>query len=86
MSPNRVPYAALAQAFSLIEATTKRLEITAILTAFLTLVIRRATAKPDKPIKEKKRVSSGHQDVLQCVYLCINRVRLELNLNCLIEA
>ncbi|KAG8756046.1 hypothetical protein FRC11_005566, partial [Ceratobasidium sp. 423] len=71
-----VPYAALAQAFSLIEATTKRLEITAILTAFLTLVIRRATAKPaDKAgSKDKQPTADGHQDVLQCVYLCINRL------------
>ncbi|CAE6502936.1 unnamed protein product [Rhizoctonia solani] len=71
-----VPYAALAQAFSLIEATTKRLEITAILTAFLTLVIRRATAKPTTKTqsKDKEPVTSGHQDVLQCVYLCINRL------------
>ncbi|CAE6423937.1 unnamed protein product [Rhizoctonia solani] len=71
-----VPYAALAQAFSLIEATTKRLEITAILTAFLTLVIRRATAKPAKTTgpKDKQPTTDGHQDVLQCVYLCINRL------------
>ncbi|CAE6443504.1 hypothetical protein ACGC1H_006104 [Rhizoctonia solani] len=71
-----VPYAALAQAFSLIEATTKRLEITAILTAFLTLVIRRATAKPAKTngSKDKQPATDGHQDVLQCVYLCINRL------------
>ncbi|CCO35623.1 DNA ligase 1 [Rhizoctonia solani AG-1 IB] len=71
-----VPYAALAQAFSLIEATTKRLEITAILTAFLTLVIRRATAKPTNMTesKGKEPSTSGYQDVLQCVYLCINRL------------
>ncbi|CAE6425861.1 unnamed protein product [Rhizoctonia solani] len=71
-----VPYAALAQAFSLIEATTKRLEITAILTAFLTLVIRRATAKPAKTTgpKDKQPAADGQQDVLQCVYLCINRL------------
>ncbi|KAJ1305103.1 hypothetical protein OPQ81_000142 [Rhizoctonia solani] len=71
-----VPYAALAQAFSLIEATTKRLEITAILTAFLTLVIRRATAKPAKTTgpKDKQPTTDGYQDVLQCVYLCINRL------------
>ncbi|KAF8350079.1 hypothetical protein F5887DRAFT_1223719 [Amanita rubescens] len=41
-----VPYAALAHAFSLIEATTKRLEKTAILTSFLLLVIQRS-AKGD---------------------------------------
>ncbi|CAE7227332.1 unnamed protein product [Rhizoctonia solani] len=71
-----VPYAALAQAFSLIEATTKRLEITAILTAFLTLVIRRATAKSANKAgpKDKQPATDGHQDVLQCVYLCINRL------------
>ncbi|KAF8754706.1 DNA ligase [Rhizoctonia solani] len=76
MEKRDVPYAALAQAFSLIEATTKRLEITAILTAFLTLVIRRATAKPTTKTqsKDKEPVTSGHQDVLQCVYLCINRL------------
>ncbi|KAG8770643.1 hypothetical protein FRC12_004146 [Ceratobasidium sp. 428] len=70
-----VPYAALAQAFSLIEATTKRLEITAILTAFLCLVIRRATAKPGHGAEAGKgKESTGYQDVLQCVYLCINRL------------
>lgn len=58
----RVPYAALAQAFSLIEATTKRLEKTALLTALFLLVIRR-TGKGDT------------QSLLQTVYLCINRVR-----------
>ncbi|CAE6458214.1 unnamed protein product [Rhizoctonia solani] len=59
-----VPYAALAQAFSLIEATTKRLEITAILTAFLTLVIRRATAKPEQTTgpKDKQLTTDGYQD------------------------
>ncbi|KAF5314030.1 hypothetical protein D9611_006793 [Ephemerocybe angulata] len=56
-----VPYAALAKAFSLIEGTTKRLEKTAILTAFLILVIERS-AKND------------HQGLLQAVYLCINRL------------
>jgi DNA ligase-1 len=72
---NRVPYAALAQAFSLIEATTKRLEITAILTAFLCLVIRRATAKSaGNTEKGTEKESTGYEDVLQCVYLCINRV------------
>ncbi|KAG9122124.1 hypothetical protein FRC07_001634, partial [Ceratobasidium sp. 392] len=70
-----VPYAALAQAFALIEATTKRLEITAILTAFLCLVIRRATAKPAHGAeKGKGKESTGYDDVLQCVYLCINRL------------
>ncbi|QRV78457.1 ATP-dependent DNA ligase [Ceratobasidium sp. AG-Ba] len=70
-----VPYAALAQAFALIESTTKRLEITAYLTAFLYLVIRRATAKPAGGAeKGKGKESTGYDDVLQCVYLCINRL------------
>ncbi|KZP31375.1 ATP-dependent DNA ligase [Athelia psychrophila] len=56
-----VPYAALAKVFSLIEATTKRLEKTALLTAFLTLVIQRS-AKDDT------------NSLLQAVYLCINRL------------
>nr|BAC76762.1 DNA ligase I [Coprinopsis cinerea] len=56
-----VPYAALAKTFSLIEATTKRLEKNAILTAFLLLVIQRS-AKDD------------HKSLLQAVYLCINRL------------
>lgn len=56
-----VPYAALATAFSLIESTTKRLEKTAILTAFLLLVIQRS--------------GEGDRDsLLQTVYLCINRL------------
>jgi hypothetical protein len=57
----RVPYAALAKAFSMIEATTKRLEKNAILTAFLLLVIERSGGK-------------DHMSLLQAVYLCINRV------------
>ncbi|PPQ80838.1 hypothetical protein CVT25_001963 [Psilocybe cyanescens] len=56
-----VPYAALSKAFSLIEATTKRLEKTTILTSFLLLVIQRS-AKND------------HTSLLQAVYLCINRL------------
>ncbi|KDR84973.1 hypothetical protein GALMADRAFT_233491 [Galerina marginata CBS 339.88] len=56
-----VPYAALTKAFSLIEATTKRLEKTAILTSFLLLVIQRS-AKND------------HKSLLQAIYLCINRL------------
>ncbi|GBE77969.1 DNA ligase 1 [Sparassis crispa] len=56
-----VPYAALAKVFSLIEATTKRLEKTALLTAFLYLVIWRS-AKKDT------------DSLLQAVYLCINRL------------
>lgn len=56
-----VLYAALTKAFSLIEATTKRLEKTAILTSFLLLVIQRS-AKAD------------HNSLLQAVYLCINRL------------
>ncbi|TFK30426.1 DNA ligase I [Coprinopsis marcescibilis] len=56
-----VPYAALAKTFSLIEATTKRLEKTAILTAFLLLVIQRST-------------NDDSNSLLQAVYLCINRL------------
>jgi hypothetical protein len=56
-----VPYAALAHVFSLIEATTKRIEKTSLLTAFLLLVIQRS-AKGDT------------KSLLQAVYLCINRV------------
>jgi hypothetical protein len=48
--------------FGLIEATTKRLEKTALLTAFLLLVIRRSAA-------------GDAASLLQSVYLCINRVR-----------
>lgn len=58
----RVPYAALTKTFSLIEATTKRLEKTALLTSFLLLVIQRSSKKDSKAL-------------LQAVYLCINRVR-----------
>lgn len=59
----RVPYAALAKVFALIEATTKRLEKTALLTSFLLLVIQRS--------------APGDTDsLLQTVYLCINRVCL----------
>ena len=58
----RVPYAALAKVFALIEATTKRLEKTALLTSFLLLVIRRSGPGDFQPL-------------LQAVYLCINRVR-----------
>ena len=56
-----MPYAALTKTFSHIEKTTKRIEKTSILTAFLLLVIQR----------------SGEDDstsLLQSVYLCINRV------------
>ncbi|KAI0335234.1 ATP-dependent DNA ligase [Cubamyces sp. BRFM 1775] len=56
-----VPYAALAKVFSLIEATTKRLEKTSLLTSFLLLVIRR-------------RAKGDTQSLLQAVYLCINRL------------
>ncbi|KAH9858176.1 ATP-dependent DNA ligase [Lenzites betulinus] len=56
-----VPYAALAKVFALIEATTKRLEKTALLTSFLLLVIRR-------------RADGDTQSLLQAVYLCINRL------------
>lgn len=57
-----VPYAALAHTFSLIEATTKRIEKTALLTSFLLLVIQRS-AEDDT------------RSLLESVYLCINRVR-----------
>jgi hypothetical protein len=56
-----VPYSALTKAFSLIEGTTKRLEKTSILTAFLLLVIQRS--------------GKGSDSLLQSVYLCINKVR-----------
>ncbi|KAI0726163.1 ATP-dependent DNA ligase [Fomitopsis betulina] len=56
-----VPYAALAKVFSLIEATTKRLEKTSLLTAFFLLVIQRSTDGDTKSL-------------LQAVYLCINRL------------
>ncbi|KAI0651890.1 ATP-dependent DNA ligase [Trametes meyenii] len=56
-----VPYAALAKVFSLIEATTKRIEKTALLTSFLLLVIRR-------------RAKGDTHSLLQAVYLCINRL------------
>ncbi|KAL0951217.1 hypothetical protein HGRIS_007939 [Hohenbuehelia grisea] len=56
-----VPYGALTKTFALIEATTKRLEKTAILTAFLLLVIQRSSPDDSKSL-------------LQAVYLCINRL------------
>ncbi|OCB86086.1 DNA ligase I [Sanghuangporus baumii] len=56
-----VPYAALAKAFSLIEATTKRIEKTTLLTALLLLVIRRSAP-------------GDYKSLLQTVYLCINRL------------
>ncbi|KAG6336672.1 hypothetical protein ID866_2419 [Astraeus odoratus] len=60
-----VPYASLAKTFSLIEATTKRLEKTSLLTSFFLLVIQRsAKGDPDT--------------LLQAVYLCINRVKVPL--------
>ena len=65
LTSRSVPYAALTKTFSLIEATTKRLEKTAILTSFLLLVIQRS-AKTD------------HKPLLQTVYLCINRVCLHI--------
>ncbi|KDQ63563.1 hypothetical protein JAAARDRAFT_169520 [Jaapia argillacea MUCL 33604] len=56
-----VPYAALAKTFALIEATTKRLEKTSLLTSFLLLVIRRSA-------------NGDTASLLQSVYLCINRL------------
>ncbi|KAK7064244.1 DNA ligase [Favolaschia claudopus] len=56
-----VPYAALTKTFALIEATTKRLEKTALLTSFLYLVIQRSA-------------DGDYKSLLQAVYLCINRL------------
>ncbi|KAJ7932414.1 ATP-dependent DNA ligase [Mycena leptocephala] len=56
-----VPYAALTKTFALIEATTKRLEKTALLTSFLYLVIQR-------------NADGDSKSLLQAVYLCINRL------------
>ncbi|KAF8560339.1 ATP-dependent DNA ligase [Imleria badia] len=56
-----VPYAALTKTFTLIEATTKRLEKTSLLTSFFLLVMRRS-AKGDT------------LSLLQAVYLCINKL------------
>lgn len=56
-----MPYTALAKVFSLIEATTKRIEKTSLLTSFLLLVIQR-------------RAQGDTNSLLQAVYLCINRV------------
>ncbi|KAJ3750439.1 hypothetical protein DFH05DRAFT_78706 [Lentinula detonsa] len=56
-----IPYAALTKTFSMIEATTKRLEKNAILTSFLLLVIQRSSKKDSTAL-------------LQAVYLCINRL------------
>lgn len=58
-----MPYAALVSTFEKIEATTKRLEILAILTQFLLVVARRDTATDTKG-----------SNLLKTVYLCINRV------------
>ncbi|KAI6129177.1 DNA ligase I [Pisolithus croceorrhizus] len=56
-----VPYASLAKTFSLIEATTRRLEKTSLLTSFFFLVIQR-------------RAKGDSSSLLQSVYLCINRL------------
>ncbi|EGO02582.1 hypothetical protein SERLA73DRAFT_175993 [Serpula lacrymans var. lacrymans S7.3] len=56
-----VPYAALVKAFSLIEATPKRLEKTALLTTFFLLILQRSAIGDSKSL-------------LQAVYLCINRL------------
>ncbi|OAX42948.1 DNA ligase I [Rhizopogon vinicolor AM-OR11-026] len=56
-----VPYAALTKTFSLIEATTKRLEKTSLLTSFFWLVIQRSK-------------TDDYNSLLQSVYLCINRL------------
>ncbi|KAI6136621.1 ATP-dependent DNA ligase [Pisolithus sp. B1] len=60
-SGDPVPYASLAKTFSLIEATTKRLEKTSLLTSFFFLVIQR-------------RAKGDSSSLLQSVYLCINRL------------
>ncbi|KAJ3168897.1 hypothetical protein HDU88_001224 [Geranomyces variabilis] len=52
-----VPYSALCKTFEKIEDTTKRLQITAYLTAFLKEVIRLSP-----------------QDLVACIYLCLNRI------------
>lgn len=68
-----VPYAALAKAFALIEATTKRLEKTSLLTGLMLLVIQRSKA--------------GDTDsLLRTVYLCINRVRSPPDVRCALQA
>ncbi|KAI0275084.1 hypothetical protein BC834DRAFT_965525 [Gloeopeniophorella convolvens] len=56
-----VPYAALAKAFALIEATTKRLEKTSLLMSLMLLVIQR-------------RKPGDTDSLLRTVYLCINRL------------
>ncbi|KAI0052879.1 ATP-dependent DNA ligase [Auriscalpium vulgare] len=56
-----VPYAALAKTFALIEATTKRIEKTSLLTGLLLLVIQRS------------KKGDSHS-LLQTLYLCINRL------------
>ncbi|TFK57097.1 ATP-dependent DNA ligase [Heliocybe sulcata] len=56
-----VPYAALAKTFSLVEATTKRLEKTSLLTALLQLVIQRSAP-------------GDTESLLLTVYLCVNRL------------
>ncbi len=61
-TPPSVPYAALAKAFALIEATTKRIEKTSLLTSLMLLVIQ-------------KRKAGDTDSLLRTVYLCINRVR-----------
>jgi len=61
-NPPSVPYAALAKSFALIEATTKRIEKTSLLTSLMLLVIQR-------------RKADDTDSLLKTVYLCINRVR-----------
>ncbi|KAJ3163168.1 tRNA ligase [Geranomyces michiganensis] len=56
-SGSSVPYSALCKTFEKIEDTTKRLQITAYLTAFLKEVIRLSP-----------------QDLVACIYLCLNRI------------
>ncbi|CAL1695746.1 unnamed protein product [Somion occarium] len=61
VASKNVPYTALAKAFSLIEATTKRIEKTSLLTSLFLLVIRR-------------RAKGDTNSLLQTVYLCINKL------------
>ncbi|KAJ3340383.1 hypothetical protein HDU93_007108 [Gonapodya sp. JEL0774] len=56
----KIPYSALCRAFELIEATTKRLEITNILSRFF-----------------KSVIETTPECLLECLYLCINRLGAE---------
>lgn len=58
MNESAILFKDLCATFQLIEATTKRLEITDILTKFLVQVIKK----------------SNQSDLLSVIYLCINRL------------